>query len=91
MTAKPDRPQRIARQLPHEFVVVVKSTGHGGIDGHCAQQAQGNRRSPSASHVAAFQYPQQCPFRVIGVHQALKTLETKRLENPWRKHGNIPL
>ena len=25
------------------------------------------------------------------VRRALKTLETKRLENPWRKHGNIPL
>jgi propionyl-CoA carboxylase beta chain len=25
------------------------------------------------------------------VCKALKTLETKRLENPWRKHGNIPL
>ena len=23
--------------------------------------------------------------------RALKTLETKKLENPWRKHGNIPL
>ena len=23
--------------------------------------------------------------------KALKTLETKRLDNPWRKHGNIPL
>jgi propionyl-CoA carboxylase beta chain len=23
--------------------------------------------------------------------RALKTLETKRLDNPWRKHGNIPL
>ena len=22
---------------------------------------------------------------------ALATLETKKLENPWRKHGNIPL
>ena len=25
------------------------------------------------------------------VCKALATLETKRLENPWRKHGNIPL
>jgi len=25
------------------------------------------------------------------VCKALKTLETKRLDNPWRKHGNIPL
>src|SRR5688572_16611143 len=23
--------------------------------------------------------------------RALKTLETKKLENPWRKHGNVPL
>ena len=23
--------------------------------------------------------------------KALKTLETKKLENPWRKHGNVPL
>jgi propionyl-CoA carboxylase beta chain len=23
--------------------------------------------------------------------KALKTLENKRLDNPWRKHGNIPL
>src|SRR6185369_11847041 len=23
--------------------------------------------------------------------KALKTLETKKLENPWRKHGNLPL
>ena len=25
------------------------------------------------------------------VCKALKTLENKRLDNPWRKHGNIPL
>ena len=25
------------------------------------------------------------------VCKALKTLETKKLDNPWRKHGNIPL
>jgi len=25
------------------------------------------------------------------IGKALKTLETKRLDNPWRKHGNIPL
>ena len=25
------------------------------------------------------------------VCRALATLETKKLENPWRKHGNIPL
>ncbi|CAN5120782.1 acyl-CoA carboxylase subunit beta [soil metagenome] len=25
------------------------------------------------------------------VCKALKTLETKKLENPWRKHGNVPL
>ena len=25
------------------------------------------------------------------VCRALATLETKKLENPWRKHGNVPL
>ena len=25
------------------------------------------------------------------IGKALKTLENKRLDNPWRKHGNIPL
>ena len=25
------------------------------------------------------------------VCKALATLENKKLENPWRKHGNIPL
>jgi propionyl-CoA carboxylase beta chain len=25
------------------------------------------------------------------VCKALATLENKKLENPWRKHGNVPL
>ena len=25
------------------------------------------------------------------VARAFETLRTKRLENPWKKHGNIPL
>jgi propionyl-CoA carboxylase beta chain len=27
----------------------------------------------------------------LPICKALKTLETKKLDNPWRKHGNIPL
>ena len=32
--------------------------------------------------------PQETRARVA---RAFETLRTKRLENPWKKHGNIPL